>query len=1102
MSETIGRVDFTVALDGRNMPREAENIGRKAGAAAGEGYDETFSKTFRDTLTENGKRSYDAWHKNGRRSGTAFGTALNERLKSFLNEAQRNFDSLNLDPGFLDRFNKKFDDAGLAAGRLQRQLATLHETNRISTEQFEESSEVVADWADKHRLAAIRANENRDAIGRLKMDLSDLTRLQGTAAEQQKRLVASSRDLTAQYHALTRASRDRVEVDWSADRTQVDRLANSMERLATRTRENSFAWRDLSHNARQWILIGSAIAAGMSDIAVLGSAAGAGLVALGGAATGGIMGVGALAAVFVTLNKDLGDLPPSMRAVASEFQDFKGVFGELRQTIASGAFQTLPGVFDSLRGSLSALGPAFYQLGTDSGRVLAQLAHHVRPGSDAFLELQQLVRGSGPIFASLASTAGTFGTGLVRSFNRATPLVQDLTGWMRRLADQFDTFSRSRDFDDWIMRSQATFRSFGALLDAVSRSLNDLVTPAAVNRLTSFLDNLTAFMPNLTKFLDILGRLDVFGLLAQALNELGSAFEPLAPSVAILAEALNTILSSAITVATAAIGGLATAVAPAAQALASFLDAVPPGAWNVLIAGALGVAGAFAAIRAGGAIYAATTALQAFTTKSLAAVGASSKLSTSIAGGLGKAGAVGAAAAGVALLAGGLDTLYRKISDVDGRARNLVGSNASIKTSYDDLGRSVFGVLEPLDDVNGALDMLPQVGTGLDKFLGTFAATFSETGRQASSLAASLGEMDGPLTALANQSMPAAIEQFSSYAKELGASKSQTLELLNKMPEFKDALIEQSMIVNGSATDQELLSLALGTTGAQMSTLTSGAAGTTEALEFMRGKVVETTGGTAALQEQLRTLTEATYGQRDAARDYEQATADLTAKLAENGATLDITTQAGRDNQAAVDTLAGSVLALRDKTLAQTGSQEQANRVMSDGRQRLIDMLGQFGITGDAAARYADELGLIPNTVSTTLSLHGAGAVYEQLSGIQARLREVTGTKTLRIAMGAGGQGGTTAYAAGGIVNSPRVFRTAEGGPEAIVPLRRPLHQVDPSVRGLSAVAQGKSAGAETSSNGGYGVYVAEGAIVVQEAGDARRTGFEVLDLLAEEITG
>jgi len=44
------------------------------------------------------------------------------------------------------------------------------------------------------------------------------------------------------------------------------------------------------------------------------------------------------------------------------------------------------------------------------------------------------------------------------------------------------------------------------------------------------------------------------------------------------------------------------------------------------------------------------------------------------------------------------------------------------------------------------------------------------------------------------------------------------------------------------------------------------------------------------------------------------------------------------------------------------------------------------------------------------------------------------------------------------VFNTAQTRIIAEAGPEAVVPLNRPLSQVDPSVRWLSALAQGLSA--------------------------------------------
>ena len=68
---------------------------------------------------------------------------------------------------------------------------------------------------------------------------------------------------------------------------------------------------------------------------------------------------------------------------------------------------------------------------------------------------------------------------------------------------------------------------------------------------------------------------------------------------------------------------------------------------------------------------------------------------------------------------------------------------------------------------------------------------FSETGGQALALSGTLKELDTPLGDLARTNLPAAIEQFSSWAAEMGASDEQVLTLLNNLPTFRQAIEEQ-----------------------------------------------------------------------------------------------------------------------------------------------------------------------------------------------------------------------------------------------------------------------------------------------------------------------
>lgn len=92
-------------------------------------------------------------------------------------------------------------------------------------------------------------------------------------------------------------------------------------------------------------------------------------------------------------------------------------------------------------------------------------------------------------------------------------------------------------------------------------------------------------------------------------------------------------------------------------------------------------------------------------------------------------------------------------------------------------------------------------------------------------------------------------------------------------------------------------------------------------------------------------------------------------------------------------------------------------------------------------------------------------------------------------------------FASGGILYGPRTIIAGEAGAEAIVPLNRPLSMVDPSVRALSAVAQGKMSPAMLTGATGKSINVEAGAISVQSPNsDPELVAQSVLDRLVNEI--
>lgn len=108
---------------------------------------------------------------------------------------------------------------------------------------------------------------------------------------------------------------------------------------------------------------------------------------------------------------------------------------------------------------------------------------------------------------------------------------------------------------------------------------------------------------------------------------------------------------------------------------------------------------------------------------------------------------------------------------------------------------------------------------------------------------------------------------------------------------------------------------------------------------------------------------------RDAQRQFEAATYDATQALEDNGKTLDITTEAGRANQQALDDITNAGWDLIESMEANGATQEDLQGVMLATRDRFIGAATAMGMGAEEANRLADELGLIPTTVATAVTV-------------------------------------------------------------------------------------------------------------------------------------
>lgn len=275
-----------------------------------------------------------------------------------------------------------------------------------------------------------------------------------------------------------------------------------------------------------------------------------------------------------------------------------------------------------------------------------------------------------------------------------------------------------------------------------------------------------------------------------------------------------------------------------------------------------------------------------------------------------------------------------------------------------------------------ATSQIEVLGDALDAVRTGYRDTLQASGKGlvAANAISNVKELGEDLGTLAQTDLPAAQQQFRLLAESADLSREQQATLIDQMGPFKDQLIAQATAAGQAADGQALVTLAMG--AGEKAT-----ADNTATLRELAGQAQATGDEVEGLADQIRDFGSASLDQRAAQRAFEQSFDDLSQSIKDNGATLDVSTEKGRANGAAIDDLAKSTLEYSAAVAQRTGDEEKAASVIADGRQRVIDMLEAFQITGDEAEAYADKLGLIPENIDT--------AVYVETEGAQGSINRL-----------------------------------------------------------------------------------------------------------------
>lgn len=200
-------------------------------------------------------------------------------------------------------------------------------------------------------------------------------------------------------------------------------------------------------------------------------------------------------------------------------------------------------------------------------------------------------------------------------------------------------------------------------------------------------------------------------------------------------------------------------------------------------------------------------------------------------------------------------------------------------------------------------------------------------------------------------------------------------ELKTKFPEYADALQKADAESKNAASSGDKAAGAIDGVGSAAEGAKPSAEDIAKALEDVGlaadGSVTDIVKFTDALMNAGLLQLSA----RDAARGFQEAIDNVTSAVQANGTTLDISTEKGRANQAALDAVAGAGFRVVKANAENGASQEVLQGNLTDTYNKLIASAGQFGITGDAAVALAREILKVP-----------AGVTIESWMSEQARI--------------------------------------------------------------------------------------------------------------------
>lgn len=576
MTATIGRIEYIVDADGRRLPAKLKQVGQEAAKSFDKGFQvemDKFHNRFSDRFSKLGSELGTDMKRSGRLSGINFTNSMENVISGNIQRIADDVARAFGETGGLDEFARDFRSVDDAVVRMRRNLQQLHETGGLSERMWNRLGGTLNQWvgdARKVERATLEIDrqqeEARDSADRLRLALDELrsalgsrdnfhsyVRSVGDAETAQDRLTESLRrgreeGMLSDFQAQQLADRfDRIRSESTRSTSSVNRfnvaIAKSAESSKNADRGMFDWWKNMRTNGRQIVLISAAIAGGMEQMATLGMSLGPSVTVLGTSL--GALGTGAGVAIagFQGMLGEIDKIVPAARPVAAEMQKMGDAFTEMQDRIQAAMFDGLAPAFENVRTKLlPTLTSGFEGTATTINGIMQRLSDRLT-SEEGLGRITKLLDGFNPILSDMSDGLISLGSALGGIFVAALPATQDFAREFSKLMDRFDKWISSVEgqnkLEEWFRDGMLVM---GGLLDLVaelSKQFGELVTPESVNRTMDFLSSLTRAMDPLFSMFEALGRLDPFGIIAVALEQLLLIVQPVFDALAPLFEIIR-----------------------------------------------------------------------------------------------------------------------------------------------------------------------------------------------------------------------------------------------------------------------------------------------------------------------------------------------------------------------------------------------------------------------------------------------------------------------------------------------------------------------------------------------------------------------------------